>query len=290
MQRQWGDGRTTARVVGEFIKPNDRLSSFDRLEIYNRQYWFRILDSFYEDYPALRAVLGERAFLQLAEAYLTKNPSCSFTMRNLGSRLVRFLRREPEWTHGRLALALDVARFEWAQILAFDEASVPPVGLAELVLSSPTSVRFRIQPHVQLLTLGYPIDEFVSTMKQHGAIRATASNAVIAAPAAAKFKKVQLPKPAQTYVAIHRYQNAVYHKRLEPEAYQILMAIAKGATLDEACEKALRRAPKGVDWQQKVSQWFENWSALGWFYLDPRTTRNGSIASIQNSLSKKKKK
>ena len=27
------------------------------LEIYNRQYWFRVLDCLYDDYPGLRAIL-----------------------------------------------------------------------------------------------------------------------------------------------------------------------------------------------------------------------------------------
>ena len=59
-------------VADAFIKPNDRLTSFERLEIYNRQYWFRIIDCFYDDYPGLRAVLGERKFSQLCRAYLAK--------------------------------------------------------------------------------------------------------------------------------------------------------------------------------------------------------------------------
>ena len=46
-------------AAAEFIKPNDRLSSFERLEIYNRQYWFRLLDCLYEDYPGLLSVLGK---------------------------------------------------------------------------------------------------------------------------------------------------------------------------------------------------------------------------------------
>ena len=71
-------------VVAEFIKPNDRLTSFERLEIYNRQYWFRLRDCFYDDYPGLRAVLGDGQFERLADAYLSKNPSQSFTLRNLG--------------------------------------------------------------------------------------------------------------------------------------------------------------------------------------------------------------
>src|ERR1700678_906471 len=76
MQRKWRD---------------DRLTSFERLEIYNRQYWYRIKDCFYEDYPGLRAILGERRFERLADAYLVGHPSQSFTLRNLGRRLVAFL-------------------------------------------------------------------------------------------------------------------------------------------------------------------------------------------------------
>ena len=60
MQRTWVDGRAMSKVAESFIKPNDRLSSFERLEIYNRVYWFRVLDCLYDDYPGLRAVLGER--------------------------------------------------------------------------------------------------------------------------------------------------------------------------------------------------------------------------------------
>ena len=58
MQSKWRDGRAMADVADSFIKPNDRLTSFDRLEIYNRVYWFRVLDCLYDDYPGLRAVLG----------------------------------------------------------------------------------------------------------------------------------------------------------------------------------------------------------------------------------------
>ena len=52
------DGRSMRAVANQIIKPNDRLTSFERLEIYNRQYWFRVLSAFAEDFPGLRAVLG----------------------------------------------------------------------------------------------------------------------------------------------------------------------------------------------------------------------------------------
>ncbi len=65
MQNGRADGGNGRSEAAEFIKPNDRLSSFERLEIYNRQYWFRLLDCLYEDYPGLLAVLGERRFLNV---------------------------------------------------------------------------------------------------------------------------------------------------------------------------------------------------------------------------------
>src|SRR5277367_4806112 len=81
------NGRPMRAVAAEFIKPNDRLTSFERLEIYNRQYWFRVLSAFAEDFPGLRAVLGDRRFDALSKAYLKDCPSRSFTLRNLGARL-----------------------------------------------------------------------------------------------------------------------------------------------------------------------------------------------------------
>src|ERR1700739_1541018 len=102
------DGRSLRKVAAEIIKPNDRLTSFERLEIYNRQYWFRVLSGFAEDFPGLRAVLGERRFDALAKAYLIDCPSRSFTMRNLGSRLEHWLRKYPSWAGTRKNLAIDM--------------------------------------------------------------------------------------------------------------------------------------------------------------------------------------
>ena len=63
--------------------------------------------------------------MKLATAYLAKYPSASFTLRNLGQRLEKFLREEPKWIAPNEELALDMARFEWAQVVAFDDAARP---------------------------------------------------------------------------------------------------------------------------------------------------------------------
>ncbi len=265
MQPLWVDGSKMTDVVGEFIKPNDRLTSFERLEIYNRQYWFRVLDSFYEDYPGLRAVLGERTFIKMAEAYLVKYPSASFTMRNLGSRVEGFLLEKPRWGGRKQSLALEVARFEWAQIVAFDGEAKPAVGIAELLTTDPQKLKLGLQPYITLLGLEYPINDFVLAVKKHEALRGEASNAMDSAPKIVKLNKVALPKPKKTYIAVHRHNNSVYYKQLEPEAFALLAALHKGQTLESACARAFRRASTKIDWTKKIQKWFENWSGLGWF-------------------------
>src|SRR5271168_2010186 len=128
MQTTTDDGRSTATIAQGYIKPSDRLSSFDRLEIYNRQYWFRVIAAVAEDFPALNAVLGQERFDAFVLAYLRENPSTSFSLRNLGARLPGWLASYPKLAGPQHALAVDVAQLEWAYIEAFDGASLPPLG------------------------------------------------------------------------------------------------------------------------------------------------------------------
>src|ERR1700721_2202581 len=81
------------READALIRPNRNMAPLERLEIYSRSYWFRILDSLYDDFPGLAAALGQRNFNRLSRAYLTERPSQSFSLRNLGAGLEDWLRQ-----------------------------------------------------------------------------------------------------------------------------------------------------------------------------------------------------
>ena len=271
MQSHAEEGHDVHAEAAEFIKPNDRLSSFERLEIYNRQYWFRLLDCLYEDYPGLRAVLGERKFLKLATAYLTRYPSDSFALRDLGSRLEQFLLDEPQWSAPREALALDMARFEWAQVVAFDAFAKPPITTDEILDTPPGKLRLELQPYLSLLFLRYAVDDFLVALKKGNTdgLRGEASNAVESAPKVSpRRKRVRLPARANIHLAVHRYDNQLYFKRLEPEAFAILTALNRGLSVESACAEAIGSSGRSdVDWPSKIQGWFQNWAALGWLSL-----------------------
>jgi len=263
MQSQAPDGRPMPEVAASFIAPNTRLTAFERLEIYNRQYWFRVLGSIAEDFPALRAVVGAAAFEALSVAYLTANPSRSFTLRNLGSKLPEWLAANPQFTARRHRLAVDVTRIEWAFIEAFDNAENTPLTLDQIATLDGNS-RLSLQPHLRLVPLTYRADNLVHAL--HNREKRGASEAGLrpeeALSAPAKLPRLRLQP---TWLAAHRVDNSVYYLRLVREEFDTLAAIRNGLPLGAALESgfAASRIPDARR-IACVRGWFAHWAELGW--------------------------
>ena len=264
MQRTWTDGRPAAEMAAAFIKPNDRLDSFERLEVYNRQYWFRLIDSLHDDFPALRAVLGDKRFHDLIVAYLAEHPSRSFTLRDLGDRMEMFLGMNPQWTFPRERLARDVVRLEWAHIVAFDGAEFPPIQLDDLLGSDPAQLRLGFQPHLSFLACDYAVDEFVPVIRRNEFAAAETSNAVTEKERPSAGPVTHLPRAEKIWLAVHRVQNSVCYKRLDRDAYRLCMALRSGSTLEEACEKLISRRGAHESFAKALQAWFAQWASFGW--------------------------
>ncbi len=262
---RWRDGRPMAEVAAEFIKPNDRLTAFERLQIYSRSYWYRIIDCVYEDAPGLRALLGEEKFSAFVRAYLAKYPSRSFTLRNLCARLPQFIREEPRLTAPRTALAHAIARFEWAQTIAFDGEARPVLTPDDLSDAPPVKLRLALQPYLSLVAAEWPVDDYVLAVKKREALRSEASNAIDRAPGAASRKKVPLPRRAKSFIVVHRYHHRLYYKRVAAPAFRMLEALAAGRPLARAVAAAGPRVKPA-----QVREWFATWMELGWFCKRPR--------------------
>jgi len=259
------DGRSVREIANTLIKPNDRLTSFERLQIYNQQYWFRLMACFSEDFPGVRTLIGERKFEKLATAYLNDCPSESFTLRNLGSRMEGWLRKHPEYVAPHQRLAIDMARLEWADLDAFDGPELPRMG-AEHSKKSGGGTRFRLQPHLHLLDFAYPVDEWLLHIRGLDQRTETTSNAVLKFPHKARTRRPPLPRPERVFLAVYRLHDSVYFKRLTRDAFALLRALREGRPLAEAIAMSLRGSRRNVDRvSAQLREWFQNWSSLGWF-------------------------
>jgi hypothetical protein len=259
MQPCWRDGRPLAEVVDGFIKPGGRLTAVERLQIYSRSYWFRLIDCVHDDCPGLRALLGREKFSALVRAFLARYPSRSFTLRDLCERLPRFIQEEPRLTAPRTALAHAIARFERAQTVAFDGAARREISPAEIAARPPARLRLALQPYLTLLDLDWPVDDYVLAVKRRDALRAEASHMVSRGPRDAARRQVPPPRRRRTFLAVHRYNGALYYKRLDAPAFKILSALAAGRPLAAAVTAGGRGVPPA-----RLREWTATWMELGW--------------------------
>jgi hypothetical protein len=264
LQPLTGSDRIAPKTDAVFIKPNDRLTAVERLEIYSRSYWFRVLDSLYDDFPGLRAVLGQRAFHRLSRAYLAECPSRSFTLRNLGSRLEDWLQRNPRNAGKSHALALDMVRLEWAHIEAFDNAAEKVLGPEDLLELGP-GFRAGLQPYIRLLALQYPVDDLRIQVNRASDERGAASNAALKQKHRELTGRVGRLKPEQIFLAVHQRNFMVYYRRIEAEEYRLLSALRDGQPIGKAIRRAFEDTSASREEQQALlERWFAVWAELEW--------------------------
>lgn len=106
-----------------FIDGDEDLPAVDRVNIYANMYFFRILDSLKEDFPSIVEALGDDGFHDLIVHYLQAYPPTHYSLRYAGQHFAEFIEDE------KLS---NLARFEWAQLEAFDAADAAPLTAADL--------------------------------------------------------------------------------------------------------------------------------------------------------------
>lgn len=221
----------------ELLKRAPNLSPAESLELYHRQYWFRLLDSIAEDFPTLLKMAGEETFWALMEAYLLDCPSSSFTLRHLGSRLADFTAGWDGVDKTKCRWFSALARLEYARMEIYEAAeweSVPPGEFATAELG--------LQPHVVLLELPVPAD--------------LCENWKIFSP--------EIEGPIQ--LAIWRGEKGGAEQcRVDAVEFALLSRLRKGSTLAALFAEPTAREPTPAE----VSQWFSAWQVRRWIAIAP---------------------
>src|SRR5258707_9521394 len=103
-----------------------------------------------------------------------------------------------------------MARFEWAQIVAFDGPSKPPIPPDDILDTPAAKLRLGLQRYLSLLDVNYAGDDFLMAVRKREAavLRGEPSNAVDSAPSVrARRNRIPLPKRAKVYLTAHPRDN-----------------------------------------------------------------------------------
>ncbi len=223
------------QIAAEIIKPGPELSAAERLELYHRQYWFRILDSLAEDFPVLRRMAGDALFWELIEAYLLERPSQSFTLRHLGEAFADHIGNSHQLDENRRECFGAIARIEYAFMKCFEcgQSALPEAeDLAGSVIE--------LQEHVQLLRLPYPADLCWEWPD---------------------FDPAEAVAPEVIHVAVWREPSGrSRQERLEAAEVPLLSRLLEGIRLDELFDELPEPTPSEDD----ITRWFAKWQGHRW--------------------------
>ena len=80
-------------------------------------------------------------------------------------------------------------------------------------------------------------------------------------------RRITVPQsPTAIHLAVHRLGFSVYYKRLDAEAYRLLVALRGGATLEDACATAFAGSKELPEQSAaRLQAWFARWMEFGWF-------------------------
>ncbi len=225
-------------IAEKWIKPNQVLSAAERLELYHRQYWYRILDSLAEDFPVLRKMSGDQVFWDLIEQYLLTRPSQSFTLRHLGEGFAVFLSKSEILNNQQRRWFEAIARIEYAYMESFEalQSALPQAADLE-------NKMIGIQRHVRLLHLPVPADLCVDWEDF--------------APA------YHCPHESVSVAIWRRPSGSSGIVRIPNEEACFLSTLAGGVFLTEFFTQLPEPHPEAA----QVSSWFADWQARGWLCI-----------------------
>lgn len=165
-------------------------------------------------------------------------------------------------------LVLDVARLEWAYVEAYDRAKEQSLTHEDFAGLDSDS-RLALQPHLQLLDLRYPVDELVLAVREQTPESDIMSNAVSEMVERTQPKLPRMRRCAVS-LAVHRFDNSVYYRRIDREAYLLLHALQQHKTLGDSLESAFSDSKFPPEEQvAKIQQYLAHAAELGWFCRRP---------------------
>ena len=150
-----GDG---AAALPASVAGTGAASAGERLQVYTEAIRLRFLEVLGEDYPGLRALVGEGGFQALGGAYMAAHPSRERSIRWFGRHLPAFLGTAAPW-RDRPVFG-EMARFEWAKGEVVDAADRPVIGVEDIAAVPPerwADFRPRLKPALRRITLAWNV-------------------------------------------------------------------------------------------------------------------------------------
>ncbi|MDP1675544.1 MAG: DNA-binding domain-containing protein [Bacteroidota bacterium] len=229
------------------VLPSKTLTPVERIGIYRKMFFLRMTESMAIDYPGVKNVLGEFEFDRIvAEEYVKKFPSHSYTLNHLGRYFPQFIQ---ETDLRNKAFLYDLSRLELSITNNMDAEESPIVHQQEIASVQPDQWEHAILIPIaalEMLEFDHNVCEYL--------------DAVI--------EEVTVPeiKNERTFVVVYRKTYRTYWDILSSQQYFLLSALVSRKTFSESIALLVEQFPDSQEeLQQKLFEWFNEWVSSGYF-------------------------
>ncbi len=237
-------GRPMTEEAEEFIAPSSKLSSDQRIQIYNQQYWWRLLTILQHNFPTLARLFGYSDFNRsFGFPFLSSHPSRDWSIGKLGEGLPQWIAEH--YNAKDKPLVHTAAELDWA----FQELFlvVPPTPLqASLEL---LTKKLTLQKHIRLFACPFDIFTFRQELLKKD----------VDYWLEADFPPL-LKQRHYHFVLWRNQHNQLQFKEIEEGQWTLLHLISDGLTIEEASEFLEKKG--GKPYEEALSSfqdWIQDW-------------------------------
>ena len=215
-----------------------------QLAVYAEGYLLRLSGVLKGAYPALRTLLGDRAFGQLAQGYIDEHPSREF---NIDRYPIAFAGYVSSRTGD--AFTQDLARLESAVHDVYQRPETPALDDEWASVQSPQALaqtRFSLRIASVLLEFSTPVNAYLSAFR--------------------KGERPPVPGPGKSGLLVLRHRHRVQRLELSEAEHTLLALLRDGMTLRDALEDArMQPFARADDFAIQLKEWFARWVVEGVF-------------------------
>lgn len=246
--------------VEDAILPSSKMTGLERLQIYGRAYFGRLIECLQAQFPAVRTAIGDDAFNAMAFGYLAQNPSTDYSLGAFGQSFDTFLAATRPMPSEKIDsgqpdfadFLIDLAKLEWTYADVFNgKGPETSEQLSASDLTGLTADEFaesRLIPFdcVRLLQFRFPVHEYISALRRE--TTATIPDA----------RRVNLVVTRRTYI-VRRFE-------VDRQQFQLLRSILDGRTIGDSLQQLCAEPETDIrTLTSDLQKWFRDWTAAPLF-------------------------
>jgi hypothetical protein len=251
------DDYFVAEQAGKYIVPSPTLNPYQRIQIYNQQYWWRLLKSMHENFPFAVRLFGYNAFNEeIAIPYLLKYPPNHWSLLLLGEKLPKWI--SEDYHAPDRPLVLNAVILDLAYTDCFVAEQKKPLNL-ENVGENPEdllSQTFYLQPHIHLFKWEYDLMAFRQIFLKEE-VEYWLEN---------DFPPLTKEK-TQFFILYRTLGNQMAWKELSEAEFTLLEILKKGSSLEAACDFLESQEALYEQTAQNLQNWLKEWTLRQWLTL-----------------------